>query len=303
MSAPDLSLLATQLSQLGGPIFGKAVVGWNLRNLGVQVRTNVKMPQALVKISAVGGPRPYRINEDFGDGVKMTNRLITAFQSKKDWLFDPEAFRNTLLADAPGAPFYEQCAGQVSKEYLAALVNSTLLTGVRDANGDGPEDVTDGWGTIIDKLIAGTDPYGDVIIPIVTGDIDATNAVAAVETMKRNAPTWMREWAEEVPIYCSFQVFDDYAANYRTLNGFQLQPRVTGDYKIDNCNMVLRPAAFMKTSKRLIMTPNGNLVVGTDAENVAIHATPNLNYLKIRNMMPLGCEIQDAEALFVNDQA
>jgi hypothetical protein len=304
MSSPDLSLLATQFREFGGPIFGKRILTWNLRNLGIQVRTNVKAPQSLMKLSAKGQPRPYGIADNFEDGVGFSERVITAYQSKQDWSFDPEAFRNTILANAAGSPFYEQCLNQNAKEYLDKIIRLTLYGGVRNGAGTGPADICDGWGTIIDRLIAGTDTYGNTLTPIATGAIDSTNAVEAVDTMKSGAPTWMRDSEEEVLILCGWKLFDDYAIRYRTKNGFKFEPRVTRDYAIDNTNMILRPTSILPaTSQRLIMTVKDNLVFGTDKEAVTIHATPYLNYLKIRNLMPGGCEIQDTDALFVNDQA
>lgn len=304
MSSPDLSLLSTQFRKFGGPIFAKRVLEWNLRKLGIQVRTNVKAPQSLMKLSALGGPRPYRINDDFEDGAKFTERVITAYQSKQDWTFDPENFRNTILADADGSPFYEMALNQNAKEYLDKIIRLTLYSGVRNAAGTGAADLCDGWGTIIDRLIAGTDAFGNTLTPIATDVMDNTNAVEVVDVMKSNAPTWMRDSEEEVYIYCSWSVFDLYAARYRKINGFKFEPRVTKDYAIDSTNMILRPASFLPAaSQKLIMTVPNNLVFGTDNESININATPHLNYLKIRNLFPGGCEIQDTDALFVNDQA
>lgn len=303
MASPSLVLLADQFMEFGGPIFGKHVTEWRLRTDGIQVRTNVKTPQALVKISAAGQPRPYRIDDDFSNGQVFTNRRITAYQSKQDWTFDPEVFRNTVLANADGVPFYDLALNQTAKEYLDKVQLNTVYGGSRNESGTTPADICNGWKKIIDGMIAGTDEFGDTIIPVATGAITAANAVAAVETMKSNAPAWMRQSLTPVIVYCSFDVFDKYAANYRALNGFKFEPRITGDYPVDNSNIILRPVVWLGTSQRLIMTVENNLVFGTDNEQVTIAATPYLNYLKCRQLFPAGCQIQDAEALFVNDQA
>jgi hypothetical protein len=157
MANPDLSAIATSFVERGGPIFAKRVLNWQLRKQGVQVRTNVKTPQALTKLSAVGGPRPYRAVDDIaGNGVKFTDRTLTVYNSKWDYDFDPEEFRNTYLANDPQVPFAQAAAEQLAKEYLAGIQTSTLYLGVRNAAGTGAVDICDGWGTIIAAAIVAT---------------------------------------------------------------------------------------------------------------------------------------------------
>jgi len=297
MATPDLSLLSSQFVEFGGPIFGKHVVDWDLKSTGVQVRTNVNAPQALVKISALGGPKPYATaDETSGNGAKMTDQILTAYQSKWDYDFDPEQFRNTYLANADGSPFYQQAISQVAREYLAAIVNNTLGSGVRNGSGTSAADLCNGWLTEIATLISGS-----VITPITTGAITSSNAVTKIDTMKVALPTWLKQYG--AIFYCSYSVFENYAAHYRTLNGFKFEPRITGDYPIDNTKHVLRPVSWLGSSSRVIATIANNLVFGTDIERVQLYATPYRNIIKVRQMMPVGCAIQDTEALFVNDQA
>jgi hypothetical protein len=59
----------------------------------------------------------------------------------------------------------------------------------------------------------------------------------------------------------------------------------------------------MGTSQRLIATIPNNLVLGTDIEAAQVYATPHLNIIETRLMMPLGCQFQDLGAMAVNDQA
>src|SRR5438045_270416 len=102
----------------GASIFRQRLLAWNIRQMGVQVRTNVNTPQALTKLSTAGGPRPYRTQDDFTTGAVFTDRTLTAFMSKWDYEFDAENFRNTYLADLPDMPFEQACVDQVSKAYL-----------------------------------------------------------------------------------------------------------------------------------------------------------------------------------------
>lgn len=294
MPSPDVSALSSAFIE-GASVFGKAVLNWDLRSQGIQVRTNVKAPQAMTKLSAVGSPRPYRKQDDF-NSVKFEDRRITVFQSKYDFEFDSEEFRNTYLATLPEMPFSEAAVEQASKQYLDALIANTLYSGVRNATGSGAADVCDGWGTIIAaEIVAGK------LAPVATGAIDNTNAVAKVKAVVSAAPVWLKKQGGMVLV--SYEVFDMYAENYASLFGFQFNPSATGEYRINNTNFVLRPADFMGTSQRIIATVKDNLVFGSDIENVTVYSTPHLNILQNRLMMPAGCQIQDLDALIVNDVA
>jgi hypothetical protein len=301
MANPDVSAIASSFVEFGGEIFSKQVVNWKLRELGVQVRTNVKAPQPLVKLSGVGGPRPYATGDNAsGNGVKYTDRVLTAYQSKWDHDFDPEEFRNTYLAAMAldGMSFAEAANQQIAKEYLASIINNVLLTGVRNGSGTTAAAIADGWGTIIAAEITATN-----ITPVATGALSTSNAVTKVEEMVSAFPTWMREYDTPIIGFCSYATMDKYVAHYRTLNGFKLDVSDKGDYKLDGKNAILRPAAFMKTSGRIIFTPKDNLVFGTDIEQIQVAASVRRNVIESRPMMPVGCQIQDLDALVVNDQA
>ena len=61
--------------------------------------------------------------------------------------------------------------------------------------------------------------------------------------------------------------------------------------------------SWMGTSQRLILTVGGNLIVGTDLEGVEVAASMRRNIVEVRQMMAVGLQIADLEALVVNDQA
>jgi len=292
---PNLSALTAAFVG-GSSVFAQKVLGWDIRNYGIQVRTNVKSPQALTKLSAEGNLRPYRSQDDITTGPKFTDRTLTAYMGKWDFDFDPENFRNTYLATNPEQPFEQAAVAQVSKTFLDQLYRLTLYSGVRNGAGTGAADVFSGWGTLIAAEITGL-----TLTPVATGAITTANAVTKVEQVADAVPMWMMEMGHR--IYCSYDVFKKYAAHYRTLNGFQFQKNATGEYQLDNRRAVLTPVAFMGTSQRLIATIDDNLVFGTDLEGVSMYPTPNFNILKVRLMMAGGCQIQDLEALVVNDQA
>ena len=72
---------------------------------------------------------------------------------------------------------------------------------------------------------------------------------------------------------------------------------------MDGFNAVIRPVGFMNSSSRLVATVDGNLVFGTDSEQIQIAASMRRNIIETRPMMPVGCQIQDLDALIINDQA
>ncbi len=297
MANPDVSAISAAFNEFGGQIISKNVNQWNLRQKGIQVRLNVNKPQVMPKISALGSPRPYSAGDNTAsNGVKFTDRTLTAYQSKWDHDFDPEEFRNTYLANDSDQPYYVEAINQVAKEYLAYLNDSTLYLGVRNGAGTTPAAICDGWGTIIAAEITATN-----LTPIVTGSMTDSNAVFKFEQMVEDSPAWLRE--KGGIIYCSWGSWDLFTKHYRTLNNYQIKLDATDSYKLDNKNVTIVPVSFMGTSDRLIYTMPNNLVFGTDLEQVATFASMRRNIIEVRHMMPAGCQIADLDALFVNDQA
>ena len=285
----------------GAEVFGKEVLNWDLRNLGYQIRTNVKTPQALTKFTADGEPRPYRQDDDFNGGT-FSGRELKVLQSKYDQLLDSEELRNTYLAELPEAQngellsFEQYAVMQAVKQYLSSLMTSTIYSGVRDANGDAAADICDGFGTIIAAEIIATN-----LDEIGTGAITSSNAVTKVEQVADGVTTQMKR--NGFIVKCSYDVLQKYRIHYRTLNGYGFNKNEVGQYKLDGMNATLVPDPCMGASQRLIATYPGNLIVGTDTDNVRMFPTPYLNLLKNRIMFPIGCQIRDLDVLFVNDQA
>jgi hypothetical protein len=297
MASPDVSITTNAFVEKGGPIFGKHVLGWDLRKQGIQVRTNVNAPQAMIKLSSQGTPQPYATADaTSGNAPKFTDRVLTAYQSKWDWDFDPEEFRNTYLANDPGMPFYEAAVGQMAKEYLDYLIRLTLYAGVRNGSGTAPADINDGWGTIIAALVTAT-----TLTEIATGALSSSNAVTKFELVAEGVPAWMREMGFR--IYCSYANFDNFIKHYRATYGFSFDKSPDGIYKLDNKNCIITPSAWMGTSGRLIATIDNNLVFGTDIERISLAASQRRNIIEVRQLMPVGMQIQDTDAIFVNDQA
>lgn len=296
MASPDVSALETAF--VGGiTTFRKALLQWKIRKMGFTIRTNVNTPQAMAKLSAVGGPQPYRQQDDFdNNGVKWTDRVLTAYQSKWDFILDSEEYRNIYLATLPDMPFEDAAVSHVADSYLDSLTTNTLYNGVRNAAGTAPADICDGWGTIIAaEITAGK------LTPVATGAVTSANAVTKFEQVAEAQPEFMRD--KGFVMLCSYGNLDNYKKHYRATYGFTFNPDSTGRYKLDGMNAYIEPWAAMGNSGRIIATYPENFVFGCDTDNIKIYPTRHLNILKVRQMMPIGCQFQDLDVLGVNDQA
>lgn len=296
MATFDISALTSAFVG-GADVFKKSLLAWDIRSVGVQVRTNVNTPQAMAKFSTDGQPRPYRAQDDF-NGSTFTNRILTAYQSKYDQQIDSEELRNTYLADLPEMPFEQYALNQGADQFLDAIMRNTLWTGVRNAAGVNAAAICDGWGTIIAAEIVAT-----TIVPVATGAITNANAVTQVELVADAVDVAMK--ANGFKILCSFNVLEKYRKHYRTLNAFGFNKNEKGMYQLDGINATLVPCSFMGSSQRLVATYDSNLVFGTDTEKLSNYPTPHLNLMQNRILFPAGCQIRDigAEVFKVNDQA
>lgn len=297
MATYDISALTSAFVG-GAEVFKKFVLQWDLRNLGIQIRTNVNTPQAMAKLDADGEPRPYRAADDY-NGATFTDRVLTAYQSKYDLQLDVEELRNTYLADLPEMPFEQYVLQQAIMKFMSKLQSDTVWLGVRNAGGAAAVDIIDGWGTILAAdIISGDFPAANVIA---TNLISAANAVTEVEKVADAVDPEMK--SSGFRILCSYNTLQFYRTHYRTLNGFGFNKTEKGQYQLDGSNAVLQPAKFLGTSGRLIATMDNNMVLGTDTERVSVHATPHLNLFQARIMFPIGCQWRDYDRVYVNDHA
>src|SRR5690348_1845786 len=98
--AIDVSALSATINKMGAPVFMSKVNSWEPGD-DFDMYKNVKIPVALTKLSTAGSPRPYRAQKDTGgNDAVFTDRILTVYQSKWDFNFDPETYRNKYLAAA-----------------------------------------------------------------------------------------------------------------------------------------------------------------------------------------------------------
>lgn len=304
----DVTSISTNLVKFGGSIMKKRVTKAKF-TADFEVLRKVKQPVALTRLHTTGGPRPYRAQRDqSGNGMKFTDRKLTVLQSKWDMDdFDPEVYRNTYLAavedgrlDPNKIPFYQYIAEKISEDYMSKINDQVVLNGEYDAAGTTTADIATGVGTIIADEIT-----GGGLTPITTGAITSANAVSKLELIHNALPAWMKEEDGGATIFVSYDVLQKYKENYRSTYGFTFKPNEVGEYVIDGTTTKIVARSWMGSSQRLICVPTNkkNLYFGCDTDGIEFYVTPDLNILKVRVMFPLGFQIADLEAIFVNDQA
>lgn len=297
---PDLSLLNSQFLQFGGDIFKKNVNEFDAASQGIMVMKNIQKPTALTKLSAQGGPRPYRAQDDTtGNGVAFTDRILTVRNSKWDFDIDPEKFLNTYLATNEDVPFYQHIIDQVSTEYMAQINDLTAWEGVYNlATGTTASDIADGWKVPFKAAALA----GDLHAVVTTGAITLANVLASVKNICSAVPAWMRKKGFRVK--CSYAVFDLYAQAYATAYGFQFTPDATGKYRINNFKAFLEPETWLDNDTNAVFaTVDNNLVLGTDALGIQVHSSVRRNIIEMRLMMDVGFQFQDGKAIVANDIA
>lgn len=293
---PDLSKLTTAFVKWGGKILRKHVTGLNLKS-GVTPYKNVKEPQAMTKLSALGGPRPYREQDDVeGNGAEFSDRTLNVYQSKWDFNVDPEKYRGKYLASDSKAPFYEYILDQVGTEYMSAIGNVTVGKGKRNANGTAAIDIADGWITILATECAKPTPE---LVAKAIGAITPANAVTKVETFAEAQPDWWKE--KGFVIKCGWTAFESYKKHYRATYGYGFKKDETGRYKLDGMdNVYLEPVTWIKNDGLLGVIYDA-LAFGTDGERIQVAASMRRNIIEVRLMMPVGCEFEDLECISVSD--
>lgn len=297
--------LANELSTFGGKWFAQMTNDADFL-ADVELMKNVKTPTALPKLKIKGSPRPYRTQKDgAGNEINIADRILTAYQSKWDFeAIDVEVMRNTYLAKIDGGmdpqkiPFAKFVTEQLVKSYWAAINDDTFLLGVRNPSGTNAAAIFTGIGTIIaDEITAGN------LEAIVTGVITDANAVSKIDSFHENLPSYVKN--KKLDFFCSWGTFEKYRRNYRSEFGFTFDPNQEGEYKLDGKSAILKPRSWMGNSERLIATPSNekNLFVGIDGDNVKLYPTPVLNTLDVRAMLPIGAQIADLDAIWVNDRS
>lgn len=143
------------------------------------------------------------------------------------------------------------------------------------------------------------------LVPVVTGAISNTNAVAKVELVARSMPVAFQKAG--FTVFISYDVWWKYQDDYRERYGKQIQINKDGFFDIDAFagKVKLKPCTWMGASQRIIATPKENLIIGTDQLSDAnkIDSFVKLRTMELGINLDICTQIRDLEAIKVNDQA
>ncbi len=311
IATPDTSALAAYAGKFENLLFSTLRARLTILN-DLTVLPGIKNILNLTKLTVADGVRGYREDFDSSDSdLKYSGRALATTLLKRDIKINPLKYRSTWMSQAmkPGVnptdiPFaafvnnaiMEQIASEIQRgAYLAVKGDESTLA----KSFDGP-------GTIIAAEIAKEVAVsGSGIVPIATGAITNTNAVAKYEDMVASMSSDFVDAGFSV--FSSIESARKYNYNYRELYGKYQEKDEAGNLIIDNTagKVVIKPVSWMGTSGRLIATPKENLLAGVDAlgDMDKIHTDLELEIIKYRVLFALGFQIRDLGAIRVNDQA
>jgi hypothetical protein len=222
--------------------------------------------------------RPYTRDWDPAtDKAKLTPRTLRVEIGEVMLEEEPMAYRKTYLGhimkkgvNPKDHPFEKDFLEGISRQAASDFNDITAFWGVRNASGSGPADVNDGFFTILDAEIAA----GNITVAkknmINTGAIDSTNGVDKLKAFYRTAcainPALRNK---KITLKISHDIMDAYNDHYQAMN--QSLPYNTEFEKTflegSGKSCVLEPLTGMGTTKRIILTPDWNMSVGTDLES------------------------------------
>lgn len=276
----------------------------------LNMKVGVKNHLNLTKLSVKRGIMKHRRQFDAAnDDLRFSGRRLSVNLLKRDFLIDPYEFRQTWMSELmnPGVdnrdiPFVEFITNSISKE-LASEINNYSYLAVDDG-GEGLiiEKSVDGLGThIARELKAGN------LTAAATGAITDTNAVSKFDMMAGEVPSAeLEDTTQPVYLYCSPPSWKKYQRDNLERYGKYTGPKEEQFEIHGSCGQILiKPCTWMGNSQRIIASRKENLVVGVDGlgdmDKMSVFCKHEL--IEWRFNFVLGFQIQDLDAIKVNDQA
>jgi hypothetical protein len=134
---PDLSLIAGYAGDHQGELFKKMVLGMEAAQ-HLTILPNVKDQTPLINLRTTKGLRPHTPTPLFESELQYAKRTLTTGLGKKEFLLDPQRYRNTYLSKYMGAsandtriPF-EQFTNEVIVDEFADEINTDVIYFGRD---------------------------------------------------------------------------------------------------------------------------------------------------------------------------
>jgi hypothetical protein len=194
-------------------------------------------------------------------------------------------------------PFEQEVWNGVMDNYGTQINDVTAWNGRRNDAGTTTATLATGFGNIIkDEITAGA------ITPVVTGSM-LTDTVDKMEAIYKSLPSKFRK--KKMTAYVSYNVFDAYCEDYA--ERFKMSPLYDkfGQTILRHSegNAVLKPVTWMADTERVVITPQSNMIVGTDllSDLTRILTVPQMYHLEAGIVAAIGFQIEDLEPLAVND--
>lgn len=234
----------------------------------------------------------------------------------------PTAYRNSWLAkqltggvDSTDHPFEAELLMAIIAQINEDIYLKALWDGVYDAAGVDPEDLFNGFNTIINaEVTAGNisaTPNGTNKLKWAnlhpTGTIDATNAVDKLKKMYRDVTKAAKAYKDKpMNAYISTDVYDfycdDYQASFGALPYNTQYEKVTLEGSRGLLTLVPEPA--QSVVQRVAMTPKENMIYGvdldSDQESLIVRQGNNLKAIQIFGEFAAGVQIGTLQAFFLN---
>jgi hypothetical protein len=230
---------------------------------------------------------------------------------------EPLSYRKTWLGkilkggvNPADHPFEKDFTEGIAAQAGADFNDITAFFGVRNALGTGPEDINDGFFTLIDIEMEAHKITVALKNLIETGDVDSTNAVDKLKAFYRQAclnnPAIR---GKAMKLYISHDVMNAYNDHYQSKN-FALPYNKEFEKTFlegsgNKCEMVALTG--MANSPRIILTPSWNMSVLTDLtgdqENVKITTGINPKVIGFYLAAAYGVQIWTIESVFFTNEA
>lgn len=285
------------------------------------VESGIKGKRTLPLLT-IGDNLSKRWTSDFGDSpnndgkVVWGQRVLETFLNKLEFSFVPTEWENNYMGflrrsgqdpmDFPFEAFVMMKIVQKQRKEFEDAVWQAVQAGV-PADTDPMQATFDGFLQIIADEITATN-----ISPVITGAITPANILEKIRDMWAVVDTAYKTDAE-MAILMDFADFDTYRIAYKELyhQSPSTAPQTGTDYpgvlfELGGGRVRIIPVPGLGTSKRKIITPLSNLVLGFDGvENLNLNVEQNHWRLDIFGAYRIGVQFRTLEegVLVVNDQA
>lgn len=298
-TTPDVSAAAAY-----GTKFAKGIILkiWSaLKDQGITVYPSIKGPTKFGKLSAGKGLKPYTGNFDATGGIALTDRELVPTLAAYEFSLDPKKYFDTYAADMIGAaaddkqiPFANYMWQEIAAEVEDELVNSVVGFG-DTASMDDAKKITNGLIKIINSI---------GLSPVITGPITDADVIEQMQAVYRSIPAKFRKYM--MNMYVSQNTADLYNLKYRDL--YHAMPTYNEfsqtDLPLGSGKCKITPVEWLGDSNAIIVTPQKNLVLGTDSLS-------DMNRIKLVEKVygydcainfSVGFQVPDTEVVFINDE-